>query len=116
MEIVQVHMALKNMFTNAVEAIDSKGTLTVKIERTKDGQAEISFKDTGQGIVSGNLEKIFQPLFSTKAQGIGFGLSISKIIIENHGGSIKVESEPGKGTKFIIRLPLHNKEGGIANE
>jgi signal transduction histidine kinase len=52
------------------------------------------------------MGKLFQPLFSTKARGIGFGLAITKMIVERHGGAIGVESEPGKGATFTIKLPL----------
>ena len=101
----QIRMALKNMIRNAVEAMEKNGTLTIKIQKNKEGKAEVACSDTGCGIVPENLEKIFRPLFTTKARGIGFGLSITQMIIENHGGSIKVESKPGKGAKFIINLP-----------
>ena len=63
-------------------------------------------EDTGYGIAPENIDKIFLPLFSTKTRGIGFGLSITKMIIENHGGILKVKSEPGKGADFIISFPL----------
>jgi len=102
----QLRMAFKNIINNAVEAMDGKGTLTVTARRTADDQAEVSFADTGPGIAVENLDKIFQPLFSTKAKGIGFGLSISKMIVDKHGGTIAAKSEPGKGATIIIRLPL----------
>ena len=101
----QIRMALKNMIRNAVEAMEENGTLTIKIQKNKEGKAEVACSDTGCGIVPENLEKIFRPLFTTKAKGIGFGLSITQMIIENHDGSVKVESKPGKGAKFIINLP-----------
>jgi len=112
MESEQIRMALKNIIKNAIEVMEGQGTLTVKIKKTGDGYAEVSFNDTGKGIVPENLEKIFQPLFTTKARGIGFGLSISKMIIENHKGSIKIESEPGNGANFIINLPMCIKKEG----
>ena len=99
-------MAFKNIIKNAVEAMDGEGTLAVVIRKTGEDQVEVSFKDTGCGISSGNLDKIFQPLFCTKAKGIGFGLSVTKMIIESHGGTIRAESESGKGANFIISLPL----------
>ncbi len=101
----QLRMALKNIIKNAVEAMDEDGTLTILVQKTEEGKAEVSFSDTGCGIIKENLDEVFKPLFTTKVTGIGFGLSISKMIIENHGGSIKVESKPGKGARFIINLP-----------
>ena len=101
----QLRMAFKNIIKNAVEAMDNEGTLTVTAHTTADGKAEVSFADTGTGITVENLESVFQPLFSTKARGIGFGLSIVRMIIDKHGGTVEAKSEPGKGATIIIRLP-----------
>jgi two-component system CheB/CheR fusion protein len=102
----QLRMAFKNIIKNAVEAMDSKGMLTVTAHITADGKAEVSFTDTGPGIAVENLGRVFQPLFSTKAKGIGLGLSIAKTIINKHGGTIEAKSEPGKGANIIIEFPL----------
>lgn len=102
----QLRMAFKNVIKNAVEAMDGQGTLTVTAYTTADGKAEVSFTDTGSGIAAENLERVFQPLFSTKAKGIGFGLSIARTIINKHGGTIEAKSEPGKGANIIIKFPL----------
>jgi signal transduction histidine kinase len=67
--------------------------------------------DTGKGISAEGLEKIFKPFYSTRPGGTGLGLPTTKKIIEAHGGTISVQSEPGKGTKFSIRLPLKNSKG-----
>jgi signal transduction histidine kinase len=67
---------------------------------------EISFADTGCGIDPVRLERIFEPFFTTKTGGTGLGLAIAERIIESHGGSIAVESEPGQGTTFKVRLPV----------
>ncbi len=101
----QLRMAFKNIVKNAVEAMDGKGELTVTALLTPEGQAEVSFADTGPGIARESLERVFQPLFSTRAKGIGFGLSIARMIIDRHGGTIEAKSEPGEGAVFIIRLP-----------
>jgi len=101
----QLRMAFKNIIKNAVEAMDNKGTLTITACVTVDKQAEVSFADTGPGIAAENLEKVFQPLFSTRAKGIGFGLSIARMIIDKHGGTIEARSEPGEGAVITIRLP-----------
>ena len=66
--------------------------------------------DTGVGIQTANLNKIFQPFFSTKEKGTGMGLAICRRIIDQHGGDIQVESESGKGTRFLIILPILKEE------
>jgi len=106
----QIRMAIKNIVKNAVDAMKEKGTLTVTVQKDRDGRGEVCFQDTGSGIESDHIEKVFQPLFSTKAQGIGFGLSISRMIVENHEGTIRVESKPGQGAKFIISLPIYEEK------
>lgn len=102
----QLRMAFKNIIKNAVEAMAGSGTLTVSIDGGSNGIAEVSIRDTGEGIDPENLEAIFQPLFSTKAKGIGFGLSIARMVVDRHGGTLSVASEPGRGTVFTARLPL----------
>jgi len=102
----QIRMAIDNLVKNAIAAMNGNGTLTIVARKTEEYEAEISFIDTGTGITPDHLNQIFLPLFSTKAKGIGLGLSITKMIIENHGGKITVEAQPGKGAKFSIRLPL----------
>ncbi len=99
----QVRMALKNIVRNAVQAMDEKGTLTVTV-RQQDGASEISISDTGPGICREHIEKIFDPLFTTKTHGIGFGLSIAKMIVENHGWTIRAESPPHSGARFVIAI------------
>jgi signal transduction histidine kinase len=69
----------------------------------------VSIKDTGIGISKENMKNLFEPLFTTKAKGIGLGLAISIIMVENHGGTIKAESELGKGSVFAIELPIKGK-------
>jgi len=102
----QIRMVIDNLVKNAVAAMNGKGTLTIMTRNIEEAEVEISIIDTGTGINPDNLKQVFLPLFSTKAKGIGLGLSISKMIIENHGGKITAESEPGKGAKFSFRLPL----------
>ncbi len=107
----QLLMAFQNIVTNAIDAMEGRGTLTVTVRKTADGEAEVSFADTGPGIAAENLGKVFQPLFSTKARGIGFGLSIAKLVVDRHGGTIQAKSEPGKGAIIIIRLPSYVNTG-----
>jgi signal transduction histidine kinase len=103
----QLRMAFKNIIKNANEAMETGGTLTVTIRTVADGWAEVSFADTGSGIAAEDLNRVFEPLFSRKARGIGLGLSITKMIIEKHGGTIEAKSEPGKGATIVIQLPLY---------
>jgi len=103
----QLRMAFKNIIKNANEAMEAGGTLTATIRTVADGWAEVSFADTGSGIAAEDLNRVFQPLFSRKAKGIGLGLSITKMIIEKHGGTIEARSEPGKGATIVIQLPLY---------
>ena len=72
----------------------------------------ISISDTGEGIPKDRLERIFEPLFTTKAKGIGLGLALVKTLVEGHGGTIEVISEVGKGSTFIVSLPFTNGEVG----
>jgi signal transduction histidine kinase len=83
------------------------GQLTINSYNKKD-YCEIDFSDTGVGISQEQLSKLFYPLFTTKAQGMGFGLAICKRIIEAHKGTITVTSTIGKGTTFTIKLPLEH--------
>jgi len=112
-ENVQFQMVVNNLVKNAIAAMNEEGTLIIKIHKSQQEQAEISFTDSGCGIDPANLEKVFQPLFSTREKGFGLGLSITKMIVENHGGKIFVESSLGKGSSFIMCFPTMNekKEG-----
>ncbi|MBI2830550.1 MAG: PAS domain S-box protein, partial [Chloroflexi bacterium] len=101
----QLRMAVGNVLKNAIEAMGQDGNLTIKVFGA-DGCAEVSISDSGPGIAPENMSKIFQPLFTTKQGGVGFGLALVKTVVEKHGGKIEVRSEPGKGATFIIRLPL----------
>lgn len=102
----QIYIVFKNIIKNAIEAMDYKGTLTITARKTPDDKIEISFADTGSGIAPENISKIFEPLFTTKAKGIGFGLSMSKMIVEKHHGTIEAKSVSGKGTTITVKLPL----------
>jgi len=108
----QMQQVFTNIILNAAEAIEGKGEVTVAT-RTVDGGEfiEIQFTDTGCGIPQENLEKIFDPFFTTKevGRGTGLGLAVSYGIIAKHQGTIEVRSDPGRGTTFIVRLPLKVK-------
>lgn len=94
-----------NLIKNAFDAMPKGGTLTVKSRRVEEC-IEIVFTDTGSGMSEETLKKVWSPLFTTKAKGMGFGLAICKRIVEAHGGSITVESRIGKGTKFTLLIPI----------
>jgi len=112
----QVQRVFINMIVNAAEAMNGNGRLTMSTRRDPvRGCIEIVITDTGMGIPEENLEKIFDPFFTTKetGHGVGLGLAISYGIIKEHGGTILVESEAGKGTTFIIRLPITLTQSGV---
>ena len=100
----QLSHVLVNMVLNAADAMPDGGTLTIR-SRVKNDNIVIYFEDTGVGIDSENLSRVFDPLFSTKDKGTGLGLAVSYRIIKKLNGSITVESEIDKGTKFSITLP-----------
>ncbi len=100
---------LNNLITNAIQAMPQGGNLTITLSRDGD-EATISVKDTGKGIPEKEMEKLFEPLFTTKKDGQGFGLAVCKQHVEAHGGSIEVTSEVGEGTTFKVRLPLQKGE------
>ena len=106
---VQLGQAFSNIILNAVQAMPDGGELTIA-NRTNNEIIEVDIIDTGIGISKENLNKMFDPLFSTKAQGTGLGLAVCQGIIEMHRGSIEVESKIGKGTKFTVRLPIGKEE------
>ena len=93
---------------NAVQAMDEKGTITIVTRRrAADDSVEVLVSDTGHGIPAGQIDRIFDPFYTTKENrhGTGLGLSIAYGIVTTHGGRISVESEVGKGTTFTIRMP-----------
>jgi two-component system sensor histidine kinase HydH len=101
----KVERVFVNLIENALDAMQNGGTLTITSEEVND-QLQLSFCDTGTGISDDVLPKIFSPLFTTKAQGMGFGLAICKRIVEAHNGTITVQTKKNKGTTFIVTLPL----------
>jgi PAS domain S-box-containing protein len=127
----QIEQVLHNLITNAIEAMPEGGALNIRAHEAQGTPAfagsfgaaspqplspapcyvEISVSDTGVGISPENMKKLFQPLFTTKAKGIGLGLVVCKNLTEANGGKIKVESDPGRGTTFKMLLPIEGECG-----
>jgi signal transduction histidine kinase len=97
---------LVNLLTNSLQATDRGGRVNVAVAPfpLRDGVI-LAVSDTGKGISAEDLERIFDPFFTTKEDGTGLGLAICRQIVEQHGGTITVESEPGKGTRVVALLP-----------
>jgi two-component system, cell cycle sensor histidine kinase and response regulator CckA len=127
----QIHQVLMNLCTNSVHAIGKRGgmlEISIAEDRLRKGDplpapgmrpgdyVTLAVRDTGSGMKPEVLERIFDPFFTTKVQGGGTGLGLSVVhgIVRGHGGSIKVESEPGKGSVFYIYLPRIEKQQSIA--
>jgi two-component system sensor kinase FixL len=99
----QVRLVLDNLLSNAMQAMPDGGVLTVRT-RSVGGRVEISVEDTGVGIAPEHLERIFEPLFTTKSKGIGLGLSLAKRLAEANDGTIRAESAVGRGTRFLVEI------------
>ncbi|MBI4715615.1 MAG: PAS domain S-box protein [Nitrospirae bacterium] len=109
----QISQVFWNLALNALQAMPGGGALTVTSRRLRGagGEAEIVFRDTGEGVDVTLLDKIFVPFFTTKEKGTGLGLSIVHRIVEEHGGRIRVAGTPGRGAEFRIYLPLGGDGG-----
>lgn len=105
---------LVNLITNAIESMPKGGNLEINARDLGEWVA-IEVKDTGVGVPKEHLDKLFTPLFTTKSKGSGLGLAICKRIVEAHGGKIRVESQVGEGSSFIIELhkPAKPSKSGI---
>jgi signal transduction histidine kinase len=105
-----LEQVLLNLITNARDAMTVGDRLRVESRMSRDGaRVQIVIADTGKGIPAELAERIFDPFFTTKAGGTGLGLSISYGIIKEHGGTLEVESEVGKGATFTIGLPVADR-------
>jgi signal transduction histidine kinase len=103
---VQIQQVLMNLMLNGIEAItDARGAVTVKSRLGTNGQIEITVNDTGPGLPVDKADHIFDAFFSTKPQGSGMGLAISKSIVESHGGRIWAHGDGGSGATFHFTLP-----------
>jgi signal transduction histidine kinase len=106
----QLVRALGNIILNAVQAMPKGGRLTITSSSPDPGWVAVSLSDTGEGIAKDDVGKLFEPLFTTKAKGIGLGLPVIRSIVEGHGGTIDVQSEVGQGSTFVVRLPVGGEE------
>ncbi len=100
----QIQQVLINLITNAVQAMPQGGTLTLRTAM-EEHFAVVQVQDTGVGITEEQMSQLFKPFYTTREQGIGLGLAVSQSIVEGHRGTISVESTPGQGTTFTVRLP-----------
>ena len=99
-----MRLALGNLMSNTYQAMEEGGNLTISA-RAQDGRVALTVSDTGSGISPENMEKIFEPLFTTKRRGIGLGLAICRSLVRANGGTLEVESREGEGSAFTITLP-----------
>lgn len=102
-DIDKMKSCILNIILNSIDAISAGGEIAITIG-FDNGVTLLAFADTGEGIAAEDITKIFDPFFTTRKTGIGLGLAITRRIVKAHGGSITVESEPGKGTKVLIKL------------
>lgn len=103
-DATQVGQIILNLLTNAVQAMNGAGMLSVHAHRGVD-EVRIDVTDSGPGVAPENIEKVFEPLFTTKARGIGLGLALSRTFARANGGDVTVTSEPGQGATFHLSLP-----------
>jgi signal transduction histidine kinase len=107
----QMQEVFLNLITNALEAMDGGGTLTLATEVTRDGETpavRVTVGDTGPGMAADTLARAFEPFFTTResAGGTGLGLAICRRIATAHGGTIRLESQPGRGARAVVELPV----------
>jgi signal transduction histidine kinase len=108
---VQLQQVFLNLMLNGIDAINEgnmAGELTIKSQRIPDGQVLTSVSDTGIGLPTEREDKVFDALFTTKPQGTGMGLSISRSIIESHGGRLWATGNPDRGATFQFTLPIEH--------
>ncbi|MFH1860248.1 MAG: ATP-binding protein, partial [bacterium] len=106
-DLSKLSQVFVNLFRNATEAMGEVKSKKLKVKsEAREEVVQISISDTGKGIPSENLHRIFDPFFTTKSGDVGLGLAICQRIIEAHKGGIEVKSEVGKGTTFVVKLPV----------
>ncbi|MEA2761034.1 MAG: two-component system, NtrC family, sensor kinase [Gemmatimonadaceae bacterium] len=105
---VQIGQVVLNLITNALQAMNGNATLRFRGRPGADGFVRLEVIDTGMGMTSEQMGRLFEPLFTTKARGIGLGLAVSRSLVHANGGAISAESTPGKGTTMSVSLPVAN--------
>ncbi|BBW78815.1 sensor protein ZraS [Klebsiella michiganensis] len=106
----RLKQVLLNLYLNAVHAIGRDGVITVAVRECGDGRVKVSVADSGKGMTAEQLQAIFTPYFTTKADGTGLGLAVVQNIVEQHGGTIHAESAPGEGALFTLYLPVNGQQ------
>jgi two-component system nitrogen regulation sensor histidine kinase NtrY len=104
-DVTLIEQVLINLFKNALEALDENGTIIIEVTSFSLNSIRISIEDNGAGIDSDTMSKIFIPFFTTKSNGTGIGLSLSRQIMKLHGGRLHVQSSPHQGSKFSLEFP-----------
>ena len=112
MDMDKLQQAFLNFIKNAMESINGEGTVTLAVREVENGQVSVRITDTGCGMTTEEVERIFNPEYTTKEKGLGLGLPLSHEIIRGHGGEIRVLSRKGKGTTFEILLPAQRHGNG----
>jgi signal transduction histidine kinase len=112
MDMDKLQQAFLNFIKNAMESISGEGTVTLAVRKTENGQVSVRISDTGCGMTTEEVERIFNPEYTTKEKGLGLGLPLSHEIIRGHGGDIRVLSRKGEGTTFEILLPAERHGNG----
>ena len=102
----KLHQMMLNLLLNALQASPVGQQIGVSLQRSTSATAMLTISDSGEGIAPHDLERIFEPFYTTKASGTGLGLAIVKAIVESHGGDIKIESSLGVGTTVVVELPM----------
>jgi signal transduction histidine kinase len=98
---------MTNLISNAVQAMPTGGKLSVEA-RVEDGKGIVVVEDTGEGINAEARKRLFEPLFTTRSKGQGFGLPVVKRLVTALNGEVSFESEVGKGTRFVLEIPIEN--------
>jgi signal transduction histidine kinase len=108
-DVGQIQQVVLNLLLNAIQSIEREGKVGLTLAQ-QNGHAVITVSDTGRGIPPEHLPNIFRPFYTTKRQGTGLGLSLARRIVEEHGGRVEVDSAPGQGARFTLRLPVRAPE------
>jgi signal transduction histidine kinase len=114
----QIEQVFINLLLNAIHAVEENGRVTIQTAvDSENNKVQVEITDNGCGIAADDIEKIFEPFYSTRAKGTGLGLAVSYGIVKNHQGDIRVYSVPGETTRFTIELPIRDEnfseKGGL---